>query len=112
MIRMFYSKEHNDKETITAPSQTVPDQALTVREILMRFTRGQMELPPVETGDDDDIDDYSSNEFEDLVDAQEAYVRGQEQMDAIRLQSRLSNSPSNDNQNQSISDTLDTKDME
>lgn len=39
MIRNFYSKEHNDKETITASSQTIPDQALTVREMLMRGGR-------------------------------------------------------------------------
>lgn len=47
---------------------TVPDQSLSVRDILMRFTRGQMELPDIDTGPDDDIDS-DVNDFEDYVDA-------------------------------------------
>lgn len=39
-IRTPYSKIVFDGEVNTKPSMTVPDQALTVREIIDRFTRG------------------------------------------------------------------------
>jgi hypothetical protein len=37
----FNAKQYNDNEVITEPSQTVPDQALTIREILKRYASGQ-----------------------------------------------------------------------
>jgi len=37
----FNAKEYNDNEVFTEPSQTVPDQALTIREILKRYASGQ-----------------------------------------------------------------------
>lgn len=61
-------------ELLDPYSDTIPDQALTVRDIITRFSRGQMDLPPVETGDSDDID--NSDRFDDLVDASEAFERG------------------------------------
>lgn len=47
---------------------TIPDQSLSVREILQRFTRGTIDIPDIETGYDDDIDS-GLNDFEDFVDA-------------------------------------------
>lgn len=88
-VKSFYSCDHDDKEVVTMPSQTIPDQSLSVRDILMRFTRGQMDIPPIETGDDDDFDSYESDQFDDFVDAQEAYLRGHEQIESIRLQSQM-----------------------
>lgn len=61
-------------EVLDPVSETIPDQALTVRDIITRFSRGQMELPPLETGESDDID--SSDTFDDMVDASEAFERG------------------------------------
>lgn len=53
--RSFYSPV-DDKEKIFGESETIPDQSLSVRDIITRYRRGSMELPPIETGDDDDID--------------------------------------------------------
>lgn len=55
-------------------SETIPDQALTVRDIITRFTRGQINIPPIETGDADDIDD--AVRYDDIVDASEDFARG------------------------------------
>lgn len=52
-------------------SETIPDQCLTVREILTQFTRSGRELPDIETGDDDDIDGYDDT-YDDIVDAFDA----------------------------------------
>lgn len=58
-----------DSENLDVTTQiTVPDQSLSVRDILSRFTRGQMDIPPVITGEDDDING-PVDEFEDLTDA-------------------------------------------
>lgn len=56
------------------PSETIPDQSLTVRDIMLRYTRGQITLPSVETGDDDDIDDLDMPD--DVIDAHNAYLDG------------------------------------
>lgn len=48
---------------------TIPEQSLTVREILQRFSRGTMLPPDIDVGDDDDIDDDIENSYEDIVDA-------------------------------------------
>lgn len=69
--------EHNDPH-----SETIPDQSLSVRDILHRFTRGQMEIPPVEVGDDDDID--SSDSFDDLVDAFDSVVDAADYMSEMQ----------------------------
>lgn len=73
-VRTWYDFPH-DVEEIVGESMTIPDQSLSVRDILMRYTRGQLDLSEIETGDDDDYD-TESDEFEDLVDAQESFVRG------------------------------------
>lgn len=60
----------NDVEYVDPVSETIPDQSLSVREILTRYKRGDISLPSVETGDDDDID--LDDDFDDLVDASDA----------------------------------------
>lgn len=50
---------------ITEPDQVVPDQSLTLKEILARFTRGEA-LPvglPVQYGSQTEIDPESDSEF-------------------------------------------------
>lgn len=57
-------KEKLDIKTVV----TVPDQSLTVREILTRFTSSGISLPPIETGEDEDIN--LDTDFEDEFEAQ------------------------------------------
>lgn len=65
----FYTYDSREADEIDKFSKTVPDQALTVREIISRFTRGTMELPDYEVGEDDTFD-TDIHEYDDLVDAQ------------------------------------------
>ena len=82
-VRRFYDKSSiDDYEAVTQKSETVPDQSLTVREIISRFTRGQMVIPPIDTGDDDDIDSPLAD-FEDPTDALEAMEYGNELLHQI-----------------------------
>lgn len=60
---------YNDVEYVDPVSETIPDQSLSVREILTRYKRGDLSLSSPETGDDDDID--LDEDFDDLVDASE-----------------------------------------
>lgn len=75
MNRGFYNYAGRCPEINTDPSKTVPDQSLTVREIISRFTRGQMELGYVDSGDDESLDSDDLR-FEDLADASEIVSRG------------------------------------
>lgn len=74
LIRRLQNRGDYSPEVLDPHSETIPDQALTVRDIITRFTRGQMELPPLETGEPDGIDDAES--YDDIVDASEAFERG------------------------------------
>lgn len=47
-------------------SETIPDQSLSVRDILNRFTRGQMTLPPVDYDHHDDFD--TPDDFDPMLD--------------------------------------------
>jgi len=54
---MFNAKEYKDDEVFNEPSQTVPDQALTIREILKRYASGQPlggSQEPIYEGDEGD----------------------------------------------------------
>lgn len=66
-MRCFYKPFIPEFEPHSSESETIPDESLTVRDILSRFVRGSMLVPPVEQGDDDDID--QDDQFDDLVDA-------------------------------------------
>lgn len=73
--------EHLDVETTI----TIPDQSLTVREILTRFSRGQMSIPPIEEGDDDDIDSIVG--FDDIVDAHDTITGVNNNLNELRIKS-------------------------
>ncbi|UPW41764.1 hypothetical protein [Peromfec virus RodF7_14] len=73
-MRTFFNQRLSDFEQLDSESLTIPDMSLSVREILQRFTRGQMEVPDIETGEDEDFEDY--NGFDDLSDAVDAYRHG------------------------------------
>lgn len=70
-VLSFFDLRHDPEKLDLKTVHTVPDQSLSVRDILTRFSRGQIEIPPIETGEDDDIDSYAEN-FEDIVDAHES----------------------------------------
>lgn len=76
-IRSFWGSHPLDYERLDNTVLVVPDLALSVRDILTRFTAGQLQLNEIETGEDEDFDTPSSS-FEDLVDASEAYRQGVE----------------------------------
>lgn len=68
-VNTIYNARDFQPEKLTEDSITVPDMALSVRDIIERFTRGNLEIPPVEYGEDEDID-APMDSIEDLVDAQ------------------------------------------
>lgn len=68
LIHSFFDPQKDHEKVDTDTVITVPDQSLSVRDILTRFSRGQMEIPPIDYGDDDDINAEVSD-FVDIVDA-------------------------------------------
>lgn len=75
----------NDGELLDMDTvHTIPDLSLSVRDILERFTRGQMELPSMDEGEDEDIDAPDFN-FDDPVDALDALQNG------LNVQNRVLN---------------------
>lgn len=94
-IRKFLEPHQCDCEVNDAESLTVPDDCLTVREILTRFTCGTLDVKPsVEQGADDDIDQLDSN-FDDIVDAQEAFDNGSLALDQLRESAKMVEKPEN-----------------
>lgn len=61
-------------EPVIGSSLTVPDQSLSVRDIITRFTRGQISIPPIENGQDEDFDD--AHRFEDITDLTDSITIG------------------------------------
>ncbi len=87
---IFNAKEFNDNEKNFGPSLTVPDQAMSVREILQRFANG---LPlggsnePIWEGEDGDGIDPRRL---DLADRQELEIAARQELAEIeeRLKSK------------------------
>lgn len=72
-MRSFFNPKQNDYEISSQEDLTIPDQALTVEDIINNFSRGGMSIPPVEKGNDEDIDS-DDFDFDDIVDAQESLI--------------------------------------
>lgn len=76
IIKTNYNGKHlpKSREHFTMPSETIPDEALTINEILTRFSRG---LPvtgvkqPVFHGDETYLPDYRSLDLAEIEDWQE-----------------------------------------
>jgi hypothetical protein len=87
---IFNAKEYNDNEQNFAPSLTIPDQAMSVREILQRFANG---LPlggsnePIWEGEDGDGIDPRRL---DLAERQELEIAARQELAEIeeRLKSK------------------------
>lgn len=82
-IATFFQPIKDSEQLDVNTTITVPDQSLSVREILTRFSRGQITIPDIETGADDDIDSPVDS-YEDFVDAQDAINNA---TDSIRVNS-------------------------
>lgn len=67
-MRSFFNNNKHDFEEVSDVVLTIPDQSLTVRDILHNFIRGGMEIPPIETGNDDTFES-PVDRFDDIVDA-------------------------------------------
>lgn len=91
-VRTFYNHVPMPPEHIEGQSQTIPDQSLSVREIIDRYRLGRIDTLPVETGDDDDIDSYG-DDFEDLVDANDAFSDGLEIKCSLQKEAPSASSP-------------------
>lgn len=94
-IRSALHAQPNEFEALDEKSMTVPDQSLTVRDIITRFTRGQIAIPPVETGESETFDDAHS--FDDMVDVADAIRVGNETLS--RIQNNGTTIQNNDTQN-------------
>lgn len=81
MIRTQYTPNQMTFEPSSSETLTVPDQSLTVKDILRRFTAGSLDPSqihrPGQYDDSPDIDNPVTP-FEDLTDAQFAMERGHE----------------------------------
>lgn len=81
-IRKFLDVHTIDHECLSKQVVTIPDQSLSVRDILNNFTRGSLSIPPVDTSSDDDI--LSDDSFDDLVDAFDSMESGSALLDDLR----------------------------
>lgn len=70
-ISNFFQRVQDCEQLDLKTTLTVPDQSLSVRDILTRFSRGQLTIPDLDTGNDDDIDAELSD-FDDMVDAMDS----------------------------------------
>ena len=81
MIRTQYTPNQMTFEPSSSETLTVPDQSLTVKDILRRFTAGSLDPSqihrPGQYDDSPDIDNPVTS-FDDLTDAQFAMERGHE----------------------------------
>lgn len=84
-VRKFLDAHTIDHEHLSKEVVTIPDQSLSVRDILNNFTRGSLSIPPVDTSADDDI--LLDDSFDDLVDAFDCMESGSSLVD------ELSNAP-------------------
>lgn len=86
-IRSALHAQPSEYEVLDKESLTVPDQSLTVRDIISRFTRGQITIPPVETGDSDTFDD--AHDFGDMVDVADAIRVGNDNLTRIQNERKV-----------------------
>lgn len=89
-------------EVNSSPSETIPDESLSIKEILQRFVNGMpldVARRPVVFGDDleqseDDWNVHPSNQFEhDILDL----IEGQEEVDNITARRKSKNATTNKN---------------
>ena len=91
MIRTQYTPNQMTFEPSSSETLTVPDQSLTVKDILRRFTAGSLDPSqihrPGQYDDSPDIDNPVTS-FDDLTDAQFAMERGHEVLRDFKVPER------------------------
>lgn len=66
-IATFFQPIRDNENLDMETTITIPDQSLSVKEILMRFRRGQIDIPEIDYGPDEDID--SDESYDDISEA-------------------------------------------
>lgn len=79
----FFNHVH-DYDVVSSETETIPDQSLSVREILTRYTRDGMSLPQSPWPDESDIDSAGHDDFDDITDAAASLARGNALVDEVR----------------------------
>lgn len=79
----FFNHVH-DHDVVSSETETIPDQSLSVREILTRYTRDGMSLPQTPWPDESDIDAAGHDDFDDITDAAASLARGNALVDEAR----------------------------
>lgn len=67
-VRSFF-KPVKDFEELSSMVCTIPDMSLSVRDILTRYTRDSIPLPPIDGGTDESYEDFVNRDFSDSVSA-------------------------------------------
>ena len=87
-VKNYLNRDTFEKNYLvfTQPSETIPDQTLTIRQILDRYSRGIPMDIKVETWDENaDIDDILPNpKTMDLVDRQEYALQAKAELETIK----------------------------
>lgn len=96
-INTFHNPPVSDYDDTSSffESETIPDQSLSVKDILTRFTRDSIPLPSVQSGDDDDID--LDIDFNDLTDLQTPISQSSKDEIMSYLQKSEANNAKQDN---------------
>jgi len=109
---IFNANEFNDDETITEVSQTIPDQAMSVRELLNRYASGQPlgGTEPIYEGEDGDGIDPRRL---DLAERQELEIKARQELAEIeeRLKSKKAEKSKSKLTEQEIQD-IESQDVE
>lgn len=82
IVRTFFNPPVSDYEYNSGEVVTIPDQSLSVREIIRRFTRDNIPFPDYEEGEDDDID---GDDFLDEIDAFDALRESTEYLNSQKV---------------------------
>lgn len=75
VVKGFWNNTIDFEPVSELKSETIPDQALSVRDILHRFTVSGQRLPDVDWDGSDDLE-LDTRSFDDPTDAAEAMERG------------------------------------
>lgn len=98
-----YATTHSSGQSYFSPSSTIQDDALTIREILTRFTNGQptpdlereVSYPATEPDIDSDTIDIGSADIADVYNASlNSALRARQMLDADNLSAKEAKTPS------------------
>lgn len=104
-IKTQYNAAEFDRfpETITGPSVTIPDQTLSLKQLLDRFARGlpiDSEKFPIYHGEEEDLPDLAKMDISEIADLRDAVNKDikDKQEELIRQQTELDKAEAEKNQ--------------